>query len=106
VVPGEAVQAGQQGSQVFVVKPDLTVEARRVKVGRRLPRELAIDDGLRAGERVVTDGQLWPVPGARVDIQAPENVMSSELFIRRPVLTTLLRRPSSSSGSWPTGCSP
>ncbi|MEK7372345.1 MAG: efflux RND transporter periplasmic adaptor subunit, partial [candidate division NC10 bacterium] len=48
VVPAEAVQAGQQGSFVFVVKPDLTVESRRVKVGRRLPRELVIEEGLQA----------------------------------------------------------
>lgn len=71
VVPAEAVQAGQQGSFVFVVKPDLTVESRRVKVGRRLPRELVIEEGLQAGERVVTDGQLRLVPGARVEIKPP-----------------------------------
>jgi membrane fusion protein, multidrug efflux system len=69
VVPAQAVQAGQQGPFVFVVKPDLTVESRRVKVGRRLPRELVIDEGLTAGERVVTDGQLRLVPGVRVEIK-------------------------------------
>ena len=73
VVPAEAVQAGQQGSFVFVVKPDLTVESRRVKVGRRLPRELVIEEGLQAGERVVTDGQLRLVPGARVEIKPPRS---------------------------------
>ena len=71
MVPAQAVQAGQQGPFVFVVKPDLTVESRRVKVGRRLPRELVIDEGLTAGERVVTDGQLRLVPGARVEIKPP-----------------------------------
>ncbi len=71
VVPAEAVQAGQEGSFVFVVKPDLTVESRRVNVGRRLPRELVIEEGLQAGERVVTDGQLRLVPGARVEIKPP-----------------------------------
>ena len=73
VVPAEAVQPGQQGSFVFVVKPDLTVESRRVKVGRRLPRELVIEEGLQAGERVVTDGQLRLVPGARVEIKPPRS---------------------------------
>jgi multidrug efflux system membrane fusion protein len=73
VAPAEAVQAGQQGSFVFVVKPDLTVESRRVKVGRRLPRELVIEEGLQAGERVVTDGQLRLVPGARVEIKPPRS---------------------------------
>ena len=73
IVPAEAVQAGQQGSFVFVVKPDLTVESRRVKVGRRLPRELVIEEGLQAGERVVTDGQLRLVPGTRVEIKPPRS---------------------------------
>ncbi|MGH7277709.1 MAG: efflux RND transporter periplasmic adaptor subunit [Candidatus Rokuibacteriota bacterium] len=69
VVPAEAVQPGQQGTFVFVVKPDLTVESRQVTVGRRLPREVVIESGLEGGERVVTDGQLRLVPGARVDIK-------------------------------------
>jgi len=69
LVPTQAVQAGQQGSFVFVVKADSTVESRPVKVGRRLSRELVINEGVKAGERVVTDGQLRLVPGARVDIK-------------------------------------
>jgi multidrug efflux system membrane fusion protein len=40
-----------------------------VKVGRRLARELVIEQGVKAGEQVVTDGQLRLVPGARVDIK-------------------------------------
>jgi membrane fusion protein, multidrug efflux system len=69
VVPSQAVQAGQQGAFVFVVKPDLTVEARLVNVGRRLERDTVIERGLKPGERVVTDGQLRLVPGAKVDIK-------------------------------------
>jgi membrane fusion protein, multidrug efflux system len=69
LVPTQAVQAGQQGSFVFVVKPDSTVESRPVTIGRRLARELVIASGIRAGERVVTDGQLRLVPGARVEIK-------------------------------------
>jgi multidrug efflux system membrane fusion protein len=70
VIPTQAVQAGQQGPFVFVVKPDSTVESRPVKVGRRLARELVIEQGVKAGEQVVTDGQLRLVPGARVEIKA------------------------------------
>ena len=69
VVPAQAVQAGQQGPFVFVVKPDLTVESRPVKVGRRLGGELVVEQGLAGGERVVTDGQLRLIPGARVEIK-------------------------------------
>jgi membrane fusion protein, multidrug efflux system len=67
VVPAQAVQAGQQGPFVFLVKPDLTVEARPVKPGRRLAGDVVIEQGLAGGERVVTDGQLRLVPGGRVE---------------------------------------
>jgi membrane fusion protein, multidrug efflux system len=68
-VPAEAVQSGQQGPFVFVVKPDLKVEPRPVQTGRRVGAETIIVRGLAAGERVVTDGQLRLVPGAKVDIK-------------------------------------
>ncbi|MGH7391109.1 MAG: efflux RND transporter periplasmic adaptor subunit [Candidatus Rokuibacteriota bacterium] len=71
VVPSQAVQSGQRGPYVFVVKPDRTVESRLIKPGRRLAGELVIDDGLTGGEQVVTDGQLRLVPGARVEIRPP-----------------------------------
>jgi membrane fusion protein, multidrug efflux system len=71
LVPTQAVQPGQQGSFVFVVKPDLVVESRRVEPGRRLERETIIDKGLAAGERIVTDGQLRLRPGSRVEIKKP-----------------------------------
>jgi multidrug efflux system membrane fusion protein len=69
LVPTQAVQAGQRGHFVFVVKADSTVESRPVKIGRRLARELVIEEGVRAGEQVVTDGQLRLVPGAKVEIK-------------------------------------
>ena len=71
VVPAQAVQPGQRGPFVFVVKPDLTVESRPVKPGRRLAGELVIEEGLTDGEQVVTDGHLRLVPGARVEIKSP-----------------------------------
>ncbi|HYE89505.1 MAG TPA: efflux transporter periplasmic adaptor subunit, partial [Terriglobales bacterium] len=64
-----AVQPGQKGSYVFVVKADNTVESRPVKLGRRLAREVVIEQGLKPGERVVTDGQLRLLPGSRVDVR-------------------------------------
>ena len=72
LVPSQAVQPGQQGTFVFVVQDDLSVEARPVRVGRRLERETIIEEGLAAGERVVTDGQLRLVPGAKVEIKPPK----------------------------------
>jgi membrane fusion protein, multidrug efflux system len=70
VVPSQAIQPGQQGSYVFVVKPDQTVESRPIVPGTRLGAETIIEQGLRAAERVVTDGQLRLVPGAKIEIRS------------------------------------
>ncbi|MGH7354584.1 MAG: efflux RND transporter periplasmic adaptor subunit [Candidatus Rokuibacteriota bacterium] len=69
VVPSQAVQTGQKGSFVFVVKPDLTADSRPVALGRTAGRETVIDKGVAPGERVVTDGQLRLFPGAKVDVK-------------------------------------
>jgi membrane fusion protein, multidrug efflux system len=69
VVPIRAVQPGQKGPFVFVVKPDLTVESRPVKPGRRLATEMVIEQGVAPGERIVTDGHLRLLPGTRVEIR-------------------------------------
>jgi membrane fusion protein, multidrug efflux system len=69
LVSSQAVQTSQEGQIVFVVKPDLTVEIRPVEVGRPINGEVIITKGLKPGERVVTDGQLRLVPGAKVEIK-------------------------------------
>ena len=71
VVPSQAVQTGQEGLYVFVVKPDLTVESRPVAVGGSLGGMTMVTKGLQPGERVVTDGQIRLVPGAKVEIKNP-----------------------------------
>jgi len=70
VVPSSAVQTGQEGQYVFVVKPDLTVESRPVVVGDSLNQETVISKGLQSGERVVTEGQLALAPGVKVEIKS------------------------------------
>lgn len=69
VIPTPAIQTGQAGSYVFVVKPDLTVEDRMVTVAHALDGETVVSEGLKAGETVVTDGQLRLTPGARIEIK-------------------------------------
>ncbi len=69
LVPSQAVQTGQSGQYVFVVKSDLTVDSRPVALGSSLGGETVIEQGLRPGETVVTDGQLRLVPGAKAKIQ-------------------------------------
>jgi membrane fusion protein, multidrug efflux system len=68
-VPSSAVQVGQNGSYVFVVKADNTVEMRPVTVNRTVGNESVIAKGLNADERVVTDGQLRLTNGSRVEIR-------------------------------------
>jgi multidrug efflux system membrane fusion protein len=69
IVPAPAVQTGQQGQFVFVVKDDKTVEMRPVTVARTVDRWAVIEKGVQPGEMVVTDGQLRLVPGAKVEIK-------------------------------------
>lgn len=73
VVPSQAIQTGQKGQYVFVVKDDLTVESRPVVINRTLNGESVVEKGLQSGESVVTDGQLRLIPGAKVEIKnSPE----------------------------------
>ena len=69
VVPSQAVQTGQDGDYVFVVKPEGTVEMRPVKIGADYQGDIVVNDGVRAGETVVTDGQLNLVSGTKVEIK-------------------------------------
>ena len=66
VVPTEAVQTGQDGQFVFVVKPDQTVEQRPIAVGQAVDQDTVITKGLTPGETVVTEGQLRLEAGTRV----------------------------------------
>ncbi|TMQ54603.1 MAG: efflux RND transporter periplasmic adaptor subunit [Candidatus Eisenbacteria bacterium] len=66
VVETLAIQTGPEGSYVYVVKPDQTVEFRPVQVGRVVGTESIVASGLTAGETVVTDGHLRLVPGSRI----------------------------------------
>jgi multidrug efflux system membrane fusion protein len=69
VVPSQAIQNGQQGQYVYVMRSDLTVESRPVTVGRMLGAETVVAKGIMPGEKVVTDGQLRLIPGARVQVK-------------------------------------
>jgi membrane fusion protein, multidrug efflux system len=71
VVPTAAVQVGQRGQYLYVVKADDTVELRVVKTGVRTEREIVVEEGVKAGERVVIEGQLRLRPGARVVVRPP-----------------------------------
>jgi len=69
LVPTQAIQTGQQGSFVYVVKLDRSVESRAVTSGPAVGPDTVVENGVQEGEQVVTDGQLRLVPGARVTIR-------------------------------------
>ncbi|MEO7652955.1 MAG: efflux RND transporter periplasmic adaptor subunit [Bryobacteraceae bacterium] len=69
IVPNQAVQTGQDGEYVFVVKQDRSVESRAVVTGSRVDQDLVIDKGLELGETVVTEGHLRLAPGSKVTVR-------------------------------------
>jgi multidrug efflux system membrane fusion protein len=70
VVPSQAVQTGQGGQFIYVVKADQTVEQRPVTIGITFQNETVVQKGLKAGETVVTDGQLRLSPNAKVNVKS------------------------------------
>ena len=83
VVPSEAVQVGQEGQHVFVVKPDKRVEVRPVTIGRTAEGEAVIAQGLAAGEQVVREGQFLLGPESRIEIKDPTKIVE-ETKAERP----------------------
>lgn len=80
VAPSRAIQNGPQGAIVFVVKDDMTVEVRPVKLGPVAGLETVLTEGVKSGEKVVVDGQLALYPGAKVFVsgQAPAKSAAKE----------------------------
>src|SRR3984893_11974414 len=70
-VPSSALQRGPNGYYAYIVKPDSTVETRPLKVGQISGGAAIVDDGMAAGEQVVTAGQYRLQPGARVAANSP-----------------------------------
>ncbi len=79
LVPNSAVQIGQNGPYIFVVKKDSTLDLRQVKVGQPQDGGLtAIKEGVQPGETVVTSGQLQLAPGAKVVVKEQKNPTPNE----------------------------
>lgn len=71
-VPSQALQRGPDGAYVYVVKEDSTVALQPVKTGAEAGGgRTVVLEGLRAGERVVSEGQFRLKPGAKVLALAP-----------------------------------
>jgi len=77
VIPLRAVQTGEKGSFVFVVKSDGSAEMRPVVVDRTAGAEAVIAQGVSADETVITDGHLKVWPGGKVEIRNSLNEAAS-----------------------------
>ena len=71
LVPADAPQMSAKGPFVYVVKQDSSAELRPVTPGQRQGDLIVINQGLKAGERVVVQGQLGVTPGGKVAIAKP-----------------------------------
>ncbi|HYM30482.1 MAG TPA: efflux RND transporter periplasmic adaptor subunit [Candidatus Cybelea sp.] len=78
-VPSAAVQTGQQGTYIFVVRQDQTVEMRPIKVGREAGQKSVIESGVNEGEQVVTEGQLRLTNGTKVEVRNAGDAAGSAL---------------------------
>jgi len=68
LVPSSALVSTQDGSALYIAKPDNTVELRKVEVGRKVDAETVVEKGLRAGEKIITSGQIKLIPGVPIKI--------------------------------------
>jgi multidrug efflux system membrane fusion protein len=66
IIPVAAVQRGSPGTFVYLVKPDSTVTVQKVTLGVTQGEQVAITDGLQAGDQVVTDGADKLKEGSKV----------------------------------------
>lgn len=73
LVPATAPQMSAKGTFVYVVKQDSTAEQRVVTLGQRQGDLVVIEQGVAAGEQVVTAGQLGVTPGGKVMIEPPRD---------------------------------
>jgi multidrug efflux system membrane fusion protein len=69
LVPAGAPQNSAKGPFVYVVNSESNAEMRPVKLGQRQGDLVVIQEGVKAGDRVVTVGQLAVTPGGKVRIE-------------------------------------
>lgn len=69
LIPNQAVQVGQEGAYIFVMKSDKTVEQRSVTIGQKEEELVIVENGLLPSETVILDGQINLYNGAQVAIK-------------------------------------
>jgi multidrug efflux system membrane fusion protein len=78
LIPATAPQTSANGSFVYVVKADSTAEQRPVTLGQRQGDLVVVEQGLQAGEKVVTAGQIGVTPGGKVAAEAPKQASGAQ----------------------------
>ena len=81
VVPTTAVLNSQMGTTAYVLKPDSTVELRKIKVARTTGDNSLLSEGIKAGETVITDGQLRLLPGMKAE---PRSITGAPITADHP----------------------
>ena len=75
VIPSQAVQRGPDGDYVYQLQPDSTVKMQPVTVGQEVgDSHVMVTKGLKAGDKVVTEGQFRLKPGSKVNALKPGEV--------------------------------
>jgi multidrug efflux system membrane fusion protein len=78
LIPNEAIQTSQTGPFVFIINHDGTADMRNVTLGQKQGAMVVISSGLKAGDTVVTQGQLQLAPGAKVNIVGGGNAPTTQ----------------------------
>ncbi len=73
VIPQKAVGENNQGARVFVVDGDGVAHARTVELGPIVENQQVVTSGLKAGEKVIVDGQVSVQDGMTVNPQEASN---------------------------------
>ncbi|MBI5571139.1 MAG: efflux RND transporter periplasmic adaptor subunit [Desulfomonile tiedjei] len=68
LIPAAAPQMAAKGTFVYVVKDDSTAELRPVQLGQQQEGSVVVTQGLKPGERVIVQGQIAVMPGAKVNV--------------------------------------
>jgi multidrug efflux system membrane fusion protein len=76
IVPNSAIQSGQNGPYVYVIKPDSTVSYQAIQAGPMVGNNTVVLQGLQAGQQVVVDGQLRLTNGSLVKVIASPSTVS------------------------------
>jgi len=96
LVPASALVTTQDGSSVFIAKPDNTVEVRPVQAGRKIGPETVVEKGLAPGEKVITSGQIKLFPGV------PVKIVDQQVYREGPVSPAAVagkdKKPGGASG--------